>query len=344
MPHFPRKEKAANAAQSDVAEHLADSLCEACKSVNLCLEDFWEEREGAPKTSESRLVVPFRTVFIGTFGEVRSRINCPLCRLAVTTETHELERFAKSKERLANQILDSKQVIIQLGFLTPRGVGGLHLERAPVVLYLSNTYDCRTLFTPLATDMVVAGGFTPQYFTRDTRDVEAKCALIQQWVKTCETGHGSYCRWHDNSHISPANPTSLLLIDVVDGCIVEGSHGDRYVALSYVWGSKPFFMLTKSNMLELRRPGSLSVWGQLIPKTLRDSITVIRSAGERYLWVDSLCIPQDDGDAKHDTLSAMHSIYGSAVFVIIALTEKTQIVDCSLRMELFKFQKKSRPA
>jgi len=49
-------------------------------------------------------------------------------------------------------------------------------------------------------------------------------------------------------------------------------------------------------------------------------MSVVRLAGERYLWVDSLCIPQDQSDWKHDAIASLHVIFVLAVFTIIAMT------------------------
>jgi len=40
--------------------------------------------------------------------------------------------------------------------------------------------------------------------------------------------------------------------------------------------------------------------------------------GERYLWVDALCIIQDDSMDKEWQIARMGSIYSSAVFTIVA--------------------------
>ncbi|KAF8856291.1 hypothetical protein BDZ45DRAFT_594459 [Acephala macrosclerotiorum] len=42
----------------------------------------------------------------------------------------------------------------------------------------------------------------------------------------------------------------------------------------------------------LRAPGSLEVLSLLA--TIRDAICLVKGVGERYLWIDALCIIQDD--------------------------------------------------
>ncbi|PMD27103.1 hypothetical protein NA56DRAFT_535730, partial [Hyaloscypha hepaticicola] len=72
----------------------------------------------------------------------------------------------------------------------------------------------------------------------------------------------------------------LTFISVPEGRLVRGSSRDKYFALSYVWGGRSIFQTTTSN--------SLTSIMKKIPATIQDSIALMQSMGERYLWVDSL--------------------------------------------------------
>jgi hypothetical protein len=78
----------------------------------------------------------------------------------------------------------------------------------------------------------------------------------------------------------------LLLIDVQNDCLVQRNFTDRYFALSYVWGSSRQFLTLKQNSHGLLNPGSISA--QPITQTIRDSMSLVRSMGEQYLWVDTM--------------------------------------------------------
>lgn len=69
---------------------------------------------------------------------------------------------------------------------------------------------------------------------------------------------------------------------------------------------------------QYKQPGIL-LSGDL-PATIADAIDVTLAAGERYLWVDSLCIIQDDEADKQYYIPKMDSVYGCALFTIIALS------------------------
>ena len=54
-----------------------------------------------------------------------------------------------------------------------------------------------------------------------------------------------------------------------------------------------------------------------IPRTISDAIQLMLHIGKRYLWVDSLCIKQDDENDKKKQLTIMDSIYTNAEFVVV---------------------------
>ena len=55
-----------------------------------------------------------------------------------------------------------------------------------------------------------------------------------------------------------------------------------------------------------------------IPQTIRDTITLTRKIRERFLWVDALCIIQDDALDLERSLGEMGNIYRNSVLTICA--------------------------
>lgn len=76
-------------------------------------------------------------------------------------------------------------------------------------------------------------------------------------------------------------------------------------------------MLLKENDAELRKQGALLRHASRLPQTIQDAIKLCRLLGERYLWVDSMCIQQDTTD-KHDQIQQMDRIYQNAALCIVA--------------------------
>jgi hypothetical protein len=132
---------------------------------------------------------------------------------------------------------------------------------------------------------------------------------------------------------SNAPPTRLLQIvhhsssvQGQDGVIrlVDGntSVGRGYLTLSHCWGKAQLKVLTKDTEAELRA----GISTQTLPKTFRDAIYVCSQLEQQYLWIDSLCIRQDDA-TDWDTESAqMHVVYANAISNIAA----TGAVDSSV--------------
>lgn len=55
-----------------------------------------------------------------------------------------------------------------------------------------------------------------------------------------------------------------------------------------------------------------------LPLTVRESIKFLRKIGWQYLWVNAVCIIQDDDDDKASQISKMQAIYRFADFTIVA--------------------------
>jgi hypothetical protein len=81
-----------------------------------------------------------------------------------------------------------------------------------------------------------------------------------------------------------------------------------YIALSHRWWSSRHLITTKSNVTKHYQNIS---FGDL-PKTFQDAITVCHFMKIRYLWIDSLCIVQDDPEDWGRESARMGHIYSNA--------------------------------
>ena len=148
---------------------------------------------------------------------------------------------------------------------------------------------------------------------------ELDVGRVSRWLDHCTDSHDCVVSPHQIS-FSNAFPGLRVLrfVDVLRNCLVEKQEPVRFVALSYVWGSVANFRLTKANRPELMRLGALQRVGTRLPKTIRNAITLVQSLSLRYLWVDSLCLLQNDPADLEQGVGVMDQIYEHAWLTIIA--------------------------
>lgn len=88
-----------------------------------------------------------------------------------------------------------------------------------------------------------------------------------------------------------------------------------YVALSHCWGvSRAMPKTTQANL----QSNLESIRISELPATFRDAILLTKALGIKYLWIDSLCIVQDDQSDWELESSLMAEIYSNATLTIAA--------------------------
>lgn len=147
-------------------------------------------------------------------------------------------------------------------------------------------------------------------------------SILIQWYKNCVNSHGGCQRPPYIEHL-PA-PEPKYFIDTVRNCLAPAPPESSYLSLSYVWGQAGVVKVMKSNLDQLQRPGALEGPEKQVslPKTVRHAMHLTRVLSERFLWVDSLCIVQDDEESQNEHLNRMASIYAYANAVIVPIDGK----------------------
>ena len=136
--------------------------------------------------------------------------------------------------------------------------------------------------------------------------------VAKRWLETCVENHKT-CHSLDNMH----TPTRLLHLSGKElrlSLASERVERVDYATLSHCWGSLPFQTLKKSNLNDFRQ----SIPPEALPKTFQDAIHTARCLGLEYLWIDSLCIIQDDDEDWRKEASLMSSVYGGSSINISA--------------------------
>jgi hypothetical protein len=140
--------------------------------------------------------------------------------------------------------------------------------------------------------------------------------LVRTWLRQCINGH-SKCQ-------GPTAEDSYLPRRVIDigpedstpepSLLETFNQPGRYITLSHCWGGGSHIMTTTENVEQHKT----SIPYKDLPKTFRESIDVTRKLGHRYLWIDSLCIIQNDKSDWETEGAMMHQYYKNSSLTIAA--------------------------
>ena len=142
--------------------------------------------------------------------------------------------------------------------------------------------------------------------------------VISRWLDQCDDRHECFPR--DINFL----PTRLIDVGFENSptvrlvCGTSGlAKGTKYIALSHRWGDAH----QKTLKTKKQNVKGLTEWiipfGAL-PRTFQDAVKVTRSLGHNFLWIDSICIIQDDDDDWRDESQRMEAVFSSAYCVIAA--------------------------
>jgi hypothetical protein len=145
------------------------------------------------------------------------------------------------------------------------------------------------------TGLTIQADSLPVSLAPDTRlDYDKKLAMIRSWL----TGHLS-----EDTGEERVYPTRLLDVSHRDRiklvqypCLSDPNCNKPlrvpYVALSHRWGSARHLIATSSTLAQLER----GIDTLTLPQTFRDAAQLTLHLGMQYLWIDALCIVQDNPD------------------------------------------------
>jgi hypothetical protein len=243
------------------------------------------------------------------FCKVGTKLH--IARIVVFLVTEDSEQLVKSDASLENisKKYNEAKIILELK-PCPKDVPSVDDAQED---WINSCYDwMRNNSTGLSQTLdldIVSGRLMGQ---------EANPKLMKAWIQRCHSEHRDQSV-HDNAEwgVDLTDAKYIFVVDVVDACVASISPTKtRYVALSYCWGTSNTLLHTTENSNLLQTPGSLD--SQNVPTTIRDAMNLLVSLDERYLWVDCLCIIQNDQVHSQEQVCRMDSIYSRAFFTIIA--------------------------
>lgn len=134
-----------------------------------------------------------------------------------------------------------------------------------------------------------------------------------------EAGHETpgYCSVNGAEHLLPSR---VLDVGPSDGSqepylhVCETPTYGLWVALSHCWGTVPPLKTTINTLSAHKRGIAMAQ----LPPSFRDVVLITRNLGIRHLWIDSLCIVQDDLEDWKVESAQMSRIYGMSFLTVIA--------------------------
>lgn len=155
---------------------------------------------------------------------------------------------------------------------------------------------------------------------------ESNIRWLRNCLSPCRKNH-DVCNHHRHQAQSFGQPRFLLdLTSCGDGQVrlIELGKVVDFAILSYCWGEKPHYTTTSENLKDHLTGFPLNN----LPRTIQCAIKVTRALGLQYVWVDALCILQDqDEETIIDEVRTAHEYYARGAIVIGAASAKHSDVD-----------------
>jgi hypothetical protein len=98
----------------------------------------------------------------------------------------------------------------------------------------------------------------------------------------------------------------------------------HYIALSHCWGDSRAIRTTLGTLAKHKE---IIAW-EALPRTFQDAIIIVRRLGLNYLWIDSLCIIQDDPADWSKESGRMADVYQNAYLTIAATKSSSDDGGC----------------
>jgi hypothetical protein len=246
------------------------------------------------------------------------RLQCPGCKL-LCEAIEKCEKFLRGKEKDPNFQFETFKVTTRSNCRSFSKCTLIFQHGIYELIFGEDESACNPFLGRLPTD-------------RENFHVDA----ANKWISRCQKSHKA-CRRDQPAPL----PRRVIYVGSGDQNLYE-SKGEAipYAALSHCWAdSLPYHddtrqqaQSTTSNLSQHKRR---LVWNNL-PLAFKESICIVRKLGIQYLWIDSLCILQDDAEDWELESGRMANIYQNSAVTIMLHQRKPG--DTSLLTTRYSFQ------
>ncbi|CAN9174446.1 unnamed protein product [Alternaria alternata] len=277
-------------------------LCDVCDTIDLS-KYFLPPHPEDERSWNTIRQVTYNEIVLGKSAEIRDRsASCAFCKLAY---------LALNTKR--NGIPDDAVVTMSSFGYAKTHVGSATDENSAYCIRVNGKVGAAQLggHIQLLAESAQVLGISTNFLARVPKQAGFDMKQACRWLKICRKNHANPC----GTTIPP--PSDLLAIDLYEMCICLMPHASEFVALSYCWPATRYLTLTCANREELFRLGALHKVMDKLPHTIQDALDCARELPFRYLWIDALCIVQDDNNHKDKQLQQMDRVYSYAVLTIV---------------------------
>jgi hypothetical protein len=152
-------------------------------------------------------------------------------------------------------------------------------------------------------------------------DADCCFQFIDERIQQCETLHKTYAQI-----ASAVLPKRILSIGSIDAKVIKLVENScikaRYAALSHCWGGHQPLTTTHATLMQRKH----CVYWDDMPRAFQDAITVARRLQIAWIWIDSLCIIQDDKEDWQTESAKMCDYYENAYITIAASSSPNGMV------------------
>jgi hypothetical protein len=140
---------------------------------------------------------------------------------------------------------------------------------------------------------------------------------MRRWIHKCTEDHTDCKELRRN--LCQQYPTRLIDVGNTHSkniriCSTIHKSNVQYAALSYCWGGEQESKTVAARLEERCREFPL----EELSRTIQDAVVTTRRLRLQYLWVDAICIIQDDAADKEREIAIMDQIYTGAFITIVA--------------------------
>lgn len=146
---------------------------------------------------------------------------------------------------------------------------------------------------------------------------------VQRWLEYCGHRH-RFCQ----QETEPLLPKRVIDVSGEQPHLHVSIDGEKgaYVCLSHRWGRPEAILKSEQATLQERRQGiPLST----LPPTFHDAVAFTRRLGYRYIWIDSLCIVQDDPNDWEQEAAKIGLYYENSALTLSVLQGNDPQAGCA---------------